>query len=74
VAGGSDEEAVPVGGDGAPDRLVPYYAPLLLADYERDPGSPLWPTTHALIWAVLIGIVAIALWRRRVLIHQPVAA
>jgi hypothetical protein len=55
---------------GAPDWLVPYYAPLLFTDNETNPGNPLWPTLHALTWATLIAIVAITLWRCRVRIHQ----
>lgn len=59
---------------GVPDWLVPYYAPLRLTDFETSPVGLLWPTVHALIWAVLIALVAIGLWRRRVLIHGTVAA
>ena len=60
--------SIPVGG---PDWLVPYWAPLRLTDYTRPPIDPLLPTLHAIGWSVLIGVIAIAIWRRRVVIHPP---
>ena len=55
--------SIPVG---EAEWLVPYWAPLRLTDYERSPIGALWPTLQALTWGVVIGVVAIALWRRRV--------
>ena len=55
--------SIPVG---VAEWLVPYWAPLRLTDYERSPIGPTWPTIQALTWGILIGVVAIALWRRRV--------
>lgn len=59
--------SIPLGG---PEWVVPYWAPLRLTDYERSPIGPLWPTLHALAWAVLVAVVAIAVWRRRVLLRD----
>jgi hypothetical protein len=63
--------SIPVGG---PDWLVPYWAPLRLTDYDRSPIGPGWPILHALTWAVLVAVVAIALWRRRVAVHVNVSS
>jgi ABC-type polysaccharide/polyol phosphate export permease len=59
--------SIPIGG---PEWLVPYWAPLRLTDYDRSPIGPGWPILHALAWAVLIAVVAIALWRRRVQVRD----
>ena len=45
---------------------MPYGAALRLTDYERSRIGPTWPILHAFAWGILIGGVAIALWRRRV--------
>jgi hypothetical protein len=51
------------------DLFIPYYAPLRLTDDGRTPVGPLGPTVHAVAWSVLIALVALTLWRRRVLVH-----
>jgi ABC-2 type transporter len=60
--------SIPVAG--AADLFIPYYAPLRLTDYERTPVFPVGPTAHAVVWAVAIGLVALALWRRHVLVRS----
>jgi hypothetical protein len=62
--------SIPVG---EPEWLVPSWAPLRLTDYDRSPIGPGWPILHALAWAVLIAVVAIALWRRRVAVRGSTA-
>jgi len=55
------------------DLFIPYYGALRLTDYERSPG-PLSPTLHAFVWSMLIAVVALALWRRRVLVHTSASS
>jgi hypothetical protein len=58
---------------GTADLVIPYYGPLRLTDYERSPVGPVGPTAHALVWAVLLGLVALVLWRRHVLVRTSAA-
>jgi hypothetical protein len=63
--------SIPVGG---PEWILFYWAPLRLTDYERAPIGPLWPILQALAWSIVIAIVAITVWRRRVLVRGDAAA
>jgi hypothetical protein len=56
--------SIPV--SGRADLVIPYYGPLRLTDNDRSPVGALGPTTHSAVWAALIAVVALALWRRRV--------
>ena len=55
--------SIPV--SGAADLAIPYYGPLRLTDYDRSPIGPGAPVLHSLTWSLLIGLAALALWRRR---------
>jgi hypothetical protein len=64
--------SIPV--SGAANLFIPYYAPLRLTDHERGPVGPLAPTAHAVVWAVVIALVALVLWRRHVLVRGTASA
>jgi hypothetical protein len=61
--------SIPV--SGLADLFIPYYGPLRLTDYERSPVGAAGPTAHALVWTVVIALIALVLWRRRVVIRGP---
>lgn len=63
--------SIPV--SGSADLAIPYYGPLRLTDYDRSPVGPAGPTLHSLAWSLLIGLVALALWRRHVVIRTAAA-
>jgi hypothetical protein len=63
--------SIPV--SGRAELFIPYYGPLRLTDHDRSPIGPLAPTAHSALWAALIAIVALVLWRRRVGVARPAA-
>jgi hypothetical protein len=56
--------SIPV--SGAANLVIPYYGPLRLTDYDQAGIGPTGPAVHALVWTLLVGLVAHALWRRHV--------
>jgi len=56
--------SIPVSGTAS--LFIPYYGPLRLTDYESTPLGPSGPIIHAIVWSILIGLAALALWTRRV--------
>jgi hypothetical protein len=61
--------SIPV--SGRADLMIPYYGPLRLTDHDRSPIGLLAATAHSALWAALIAVVALALWRRRVWVARP---
>lgn len=59
--------SIPV--SGAADLVVPYHGPLRLTDYDRSPIGPAGPVAHAVVWSLVIGLVALLLWRRHVVVR-----
>ena len=53
-----------------PNLFIPYYGPLRLTDYDQPTIGPAGPALHTLVWAAVIGVVALVLWRR----HQALAS
>jgi len=61
--------SIPV--SGRAELFIPYYGPLRLTDYERTAVGPLGPTAPSAVWAVLIAVVALTVWRSRVRVAKP---
>ena len=64
--------SIPV--SGVADLVVPYYGPLRLTDYDRTPVGPAGPVVHAVVWSLLIGLIALVLWRRHVAVRMNAVA
>jgi hypothetical protein len=64
--------SIPV--SGVADLVVPYYGPLRLTDYDRTPVGPAGPVVHAVVWSLLIGLIALVLWRRHVAVRTNAVA
>lgn len=56
--------SIPV--SGRADLAIPYYGPLRLTDYDQSPVGALGAAAHSTVWAAVIGVLALTLWRRRV--------
>jgi spore maturation protein SpmA len=61
--------SIPV--SGTADLFIPYYGPLRITDYSRNPTGLVGLTIHAVLWSIVIACAALALWKRRVRIHPP---